>query len=42
VLFPFVCDIIGGSHYSAALLMAGLSETGIRSVTLVHREGLLE
>lgn len=41
VAFPFVGDTIGGSHVSAALLMAELGAFGFSPVALVHRDGPL-
>jgi glycosyltransferase involved in cell wall biosynthesis len=41
VMFPFVGDTIGGSHISAALLMAELGAFGFASVAVVHRDGPL-
>jgi glycosyltransferase involved in cell wall biosynthesis len=42
VLFPFVGDSIGGSHVSAALLMAALPEQGFSPLAVVHRDGPLK
>lgn len=41
VAFPFVGDTIGGSHISAALLMAELPRYGFSPVAIVHRDGPL-
>jgi glycosyltransferase involved in cell wall biosynthesis len=41
VAFPFVGDTIGGSHISAALLMAGLPKHGFSPVAIVHQDGPL-
>jgi len=42
VLFPLVGDSIGGSHRSAIILMKHLSEYGIESVALIHKDGILK
>ena len=39
--FPFVGDTIGGSHVSAALLMAELPRHGYSPVAIVHQDGPL-
>lgn len=41
VAFPFVGDTIGGSHVSAALLMAELPQYGFSPVAIVHQDGPL-
>jgi len=41
VAFPFVGDTIGGSHISAALLMAELPQHGFSPVAIVHQDGPL-
>jgi glycosyltransferase involved in cell wall biosynthesis len=41
VAFPFVGDTIGGSHVSAALLMAELPRHGFSPVAIVHQDGPL-
>jgi glycosyltransferase involved in cell wall biosynthesis len=41
VAFPFVGDAIGGSHISAALLMAALPEHGFSPIAIVHQDGPL-
>ncbi len=41
VAFPFVGDTIGGSHISAALLMAELPRFGFSPVAIVHQDGPL-
>lgn len=41
VAFPFVGDTIGGSHVSAALLMAELPQYGYSPVAIVHQDGPL-
>jgi len=41
VAFPFVGDTIGGSHISAALLMAELPEHGFSPIAIVHQDGPL-
>lgn len=41
VAFPFVGDTIGGSHVSAALLMAELPAFGFSPVAIVHQDGPL-
>ena len=41
VAFPFVGDTIGGSHISAALLMAELPRHGFSPVAIVHQDGPL-
>jgi len=41
VAFPFVGDTIGGSHISAALLMAKLPRHGFSPVAVVHQDGPL-
>lgn len=41
VAFPFVGDTIGGSHVSAALLMAELPRHGFSPVAVVHQDGPL-
>lgn len=41
VMFPFVGDSVGGSHVSAALLMAALPEQGFSPLAVVHRDGPL-
>lgn len=41
VLFPFVGDTVGGSHRSAALLIAALPKYGVEPICLVHQPGPL-
>ena len=41
VAFPFVGDSVGGSHISAALLMAELPRLGFSPVAIVHQDGPL-
>lgn len=41
VAFPFVGDAIGGSHVSAAFLMAELPRHGFSPVAVVHQDGPL-
>lgn len=41
VAFPFVGDTVGGSHISAALLMAELPRHGFSPVAIVHQDGPL-
>lgn len=42
ILFPFVGDTVGGSHHSAALLIANLPSAGMEAVVVVHRNGPLQ
>lgn len=42
ILFPFVGDTVGGSHHSAALLIANLPSVGMEAVVVVHRNGPLQ
>jgi len=41
VCFPFVGDVVGGSHRSAMPLISALEDHGFKPIVIVHRDGPL-